>query len=290
MHGQYSTLVVFSGLAMLLLIPGQTDFLGNLYSFGAMLSFTTAHVAVIALRYKQPDRHRPYRMPWNVRFRGGLLPVSAVLGAIGTFAAWASVVALHVEARTVGVAWMVAGMAGYFYYRRRQGLDPRAVYRIEHRAAPSGFRELAYHSALVPIFGTDVNGDAMRSAAKLAGEGATVDALYVIEVPPQLSLEAGLEEEERRARSVLDVARLRAREQKLKVRTGLIRTRSPGRALVEEARARGSEVIYLDTVHAPASERALGPTASYLLRERPCRVVVETSGNHRGRTARNNGA
>jgi hypothetical protein len=75
---------------------------------------------------------------------------------------------------------------------------------------------------------------------------------------------------------VLDAARLRGREHKLQVRTSLIRTRSPGAAIVEEARARGSDVIYLDTVHAPPSEQALGPTALYLLRERPCRVVVET--------------
>src|SRR4029453_8056372 len=80
------TIVFFSLLAMALLIPGETDFLGNLYSFGAMLSFTTAHVAVIALRYKEPDRHRPYRVPWNVRFRGRQLPLAAVLGGLGTFA------------------------------------------------------------------------------------------------------------------------------------------------------------------------------------------------------------
>ena len=69
------TIVVFSIFAGVLLIPGRTDFLGNLYSFGAMLSFTTAHVAVIALRIKDPDRERPYRMPWNVRFRGKQIPL-----------------------------------------------------------------------------------------------------------------------------------------------------------------------------------------------------------------------
>ncbi len=275
-HTPWFTIVVFSVLAGLLLIPGQTDFLGNLYSFGAMLSFTTAHIAVIALRYKQPDHRRPYRMPWNVRFRGGTLPVSAVLGALGTFAAWTSVVALHVEARTVGVAWMIAGMAGYFVYRRHIGVDPRVECRIAPRPQPRDFSELAYRSALVPIFGTDVSGEAMRAAAKLAGDGATVDAVYVIEVPPQLSLESGMAEEERRGRAILDVARLRGREQKLKVRTGMIRTRNAGAALVEEARSRGSEVVYLDTVHAPSAERALGPTALYLLRERPCRIVIET--------------
>src|SRR6476469_7858589 len=115
-HPRYGTpwftLVVFGALATLLLIPGKTDFLGNLYSFGAMLSFTTAHGAVVVLRYRQPERPRPYRVPWNIRFRGGELPLGAVVGGLGTFAAWVSVVALHVEARTVGVAWMAIGMAG----------------------------------------------------------------------------------------------------------------------------------------------------------------------------------
>ena len=270
------TIVVFSFLAALLLIPGKTTFLGNLYSFGAMLSFTTAHIAVIALRYKDPDRQRPYRVPWNIRFRGGWLPLSAVLGGIGTFAAWLSVVILKPEARLVGIPWMVIGLGGYLLYRRHIGVDPREQCRIERPKAPEGFHELAYGSALVPLFGTDVSGSAMSSAARLAGEDATVDALYVIDVPPQLSLDAGMEAEEDQARAVLDIARLRGRERKLKVRTSMIRTRNPGAALVEEARRRGSEVIYLDTVHAPPSERVLGPTALYLLRERPCRIVVET--------------
>ena len=270
------TIGFFSVLAMLLLIPGQTDFLGNLYSFGAMLSFTTAHIAVVALRFKDPGRHRPYRAPWNVRLHGREVPLAPVLGGIGTFAAWVSVVVLHVEARTVGIGWMVCGMAGYFLYRRRIGMDPRVECRIERPSAPAGFQELAYGSALVPIFGTDASGRAMSSAARLVGENATIDALYVIEVPPQLSLEAGMEEEEELARAVLDTARIKGRERKLKVRTGVIRTRNAGAALVEEARSRGSEVVYLDTVHAPPSEAVLGPTATYLLRERPCRIVIES--------------
>ena len=38
----------------------------------------------------------------------------------------------------------------------------------------------------------------------------------------------------------------------------------------------GAEIIYLGTAHAPPSERALGPTATYLLAHRPCRVLIET--------------
>src|SRR5665213_935836 len=110
-------------LAVLLLLPGQTNLLGNLYAFGAMLSFTTAHIAIIALRVKQPDVHRPYRIRGNVRWRGVQIPISAVVGGLGTFAAWISVVALHSEARLIGLPWMAVGLGGYFYYRRSQGLD-----------------------------------------------------------------------------------------------------------------------------------------------------------------------
>jgi basic amino acid/polyamine antiporter, APA family len=280
------TIAFFSVLAAILLIPGKTDFLGNLYSFGAMLSFTTAHVAIVALRFKDPDRHRPYRTPWNVRVRGRELPLAPILGGIGTFAAWVSVVVLHTEARTVGVAWMVLGLAGYFLYRRRQGLDPRREYRLPRKAAPAGFTELAYRSALVPIFGTDVNARALRKAARLAGEDAAVHAVYVIEVPPQLSLDAGMDREEELGRNVLEAARIGARADKVKIRTSIIRTRSAGAALVEEARDQHSDVIYLDTVHAPAHEKALGPTARYLLEKRPCRIVIETDGRNGARLRR----
>jgi APA family basic amino acid/polyamine antiporter len=271
------TIVVFSVIAGALLIPGQTDFLGNLYSFGAMLSFTTAHAAVIALRFKEPARERPYRMPWNITVRGRQLPLTAVLGGIGTLTAWVSVMALHVDARYVGTGWMIVGLGGYVVFRHRQGLDLTSHHRIPHRVRPAHFVELEYRSALVPIFGTDVDASALRSAAKLVGEGALVEAVYVLRVPHQLSLDAGLEEEEQLGLSVLESAKVTGRNAGLKVRTHLIRTRNPGAAIVEEAERSQAEIIYLATVHAPAAERALGPTASYLLAHRPCRVVIETS-------------
>jgi APA family basic amino acid/polyamine antiporter len=208
--------------------------------------------------------------------------LSAVLGALGTFAAWISVVILHGEARLVGVPWMVLGLVGYVAYRRRAGLSPLASARIAHPKRPEDFSELAYRSALVPIFGADVDGHALRSAAKLVGEDATVDALYVLGVPPQLSLGAGLEHEERGGREALETARLRGRRAGLKVRTTLIRTRNPGAAIVEEAERRSSDVIFLSTLHAPTTEHALGPTASYLLERRPCRIVIETEPQSNG--------
>jgi basic amino acid/polyamine antiporter, APA family len=280
LHPRYRTpwftIVFYSILAGVLILPGETTLLGNLYSFGAMLSFTIAHVSVIALRVKRPDQERPYRMPWNVRVRGYEIPLTAVLGAIGTFGAWCAVVVLHGEARTIGVPWMVVGMAGYFLYRRRQGLDPRRSYKIERPQRPADFAAFDYRTALVPIFGGDVSASVLHNAAKLIGEEGVVYAIFVLPVPSQLSLDAGLEREEAHGRSVLESARIQARRSGIKIHTALIRTRNPGASLVEEAKRVGADVIYWSTIHAPAGEQRIGPTAAYLLSRRPCRVIIET--------------
>jgi basic amino acid/polyamine antiporter, APA family len=270
------TLMFFSALAGALIIYGNTNVLGNLYSFGAMLSFTIAHAAVIALRIKDPDRERPYRMPWSIRIRGAEIPMTAVIGGLGTAAAWVAVVVLHSEARVVGIPWMILGMGGYFLYRKRQGLSPKAHYRIPRPERPADFEELEYKTAIVPIFGDDVSAQALKGAAKLIGEEGVVYAIYVLPVPSQLSLESGLEEEEAHGRSVLESARIQARRAGIKIHTGLIRTRNPGAALVEEAERVGSDVIYWSTIHAPGGEQRIGPTATYLLSKRPCRVIIET--------------
>jgi APA family basic amino acid/polyamine antiporter len=73
----YVAIAVFGLIACLTILPGQAEFLGTIYAFGAMLSFTVAHVAVVALRVKQPDRERPFRSPGSVRWRGRDLPALA---------------------------------------------------------------------------------------------------------------------------------------------------------------------------------------------------------------------
>lgn len=277
------TLIFFSLFACALILYGNTSVLGNLYSFGAMLSFTTAHAAIVALRVKDPDRERPYLSPLGVRIRGSTIPMTAVIGGIGTFAAWIAVTVLHGEARVVGIPWMIVGMCGYYYYRHRQGLDPRKSYRLPRPERPEDFHELEYRTALVPIFGSDVSAQALHSAAKLIGAEGLVYAIYVLPVPAQLPLEGGLEEEEAHGRSVLESARIQARRAGIKIRTGLIRTRNPGAALVQEAERVGSDVIYWSAIHAPAGEQQIGPTATYLLAHRPCRVIIEADNAPAGR-------
>ena len=65
--------------AICLLIPADLEFLAAICAFGATIAFTIVGLSVCRLRYKEPDRDRPYKMPFNVRVRGGELPIPGVL-------------------------------------------------------------------------------------------------------------------------------------------------------------------------------------------------------------------
>src|SRR5918992_507494 len=110
LHPRYRTpyvaIVVFGFVSCLTLIPGQEEFLGTIYAFGAMLSFTIAHFAVIALRLKRPDAERPYRGPGNVTIAGRDLPLFAIFGGTGTGLAFIVVTVLNIETLVVGVTWI----------------------------------------------------------------------------------------------------------------------------------------------------------------------------------------
>ena len=102
------------------MIPGQAEFLGNMYAFGAMLSFTIAHLALIRLRFSKPDAPRPYRGPdERPSARNVNVPVFAVLGALGTGLAFVVVTVLHLDVAVAGVGWLAFGLF-YPWYRHRR--------------------------------------------------------------------------------------------------------------------------------------------------------------------------
>src|SRR5829696_7122100 len=134
LHPKYRTpwigIIVFGVIAILITLPGKADFLGYLYAFGAMLSFTIAHSAIIKLRWSRPDLHRPYRAPGNVTVRGHDLPVFAFLGGFGTLSALIVTIALHPDVAVTGVCWLALGIVVYLLYRRSQGLDLMSTHKV----------------------------------------------------------------------------------------------------------------------------------------------------------------
>src|SRR5918999_1736438 len=119
----YVAIIVFGIAACLTMLPGQAEFLGTVYAFGAMLSFTVAHASVIALRVTQPDLPRPYRGWGEIPIAGRRVPVYAVVGGLGTGASFIAVSVLNLETLLTGAIWLSLGIATYVIYRRRQGLS-----------------------------------------------------------------------------------------------------------------------------------------------------------------------
>ncbi|MDP2728938.1 MAG: APC family permease [Dehalococcoidales bacterium] len=117
-------IILFCSIALALLIPGffsQTFFadLGALYVFGSLLTFALAHAAILMLRVKKPDLPRPFKLGWNIKVRGRELPLTAILGLLGTSAIWLVVIIIQPYSRWAGIAWMAIGLILYYLYQTR---------------------------------------------------------------------------------------------------------------------------------------------------------------------------
>ena len=279
LHPRFKTpwlsLVVFGGIiSIAVLLPGQTTFLGDMYAFGAMLSFTIAHVSVIALRMKARGDAEAFSIRPSVRIRGVDWPLFAIFGALGTGVAWIVVVVQKEGPRWAGLGWLIVGFAAYIAYRRyvmRASVTEtlRAPVIIGPGAA------LEYRNILVPVKPGRESEEAIDFASRLAAERrASIVALAVVVVPLELSLDTELPDAERRADDALDAAAAIGELYGVNVIERIVRARSPGRAVVDEATRRGSEIIVMG---APRSERHRGvfsETVDFVLKHAPCRVMV----------------
>ncbi len=273
------SLVVFAGIApTLFLLSGQVDFLGRMYAFGAMLSFTIAHFAVVALRAKKTDAELTWRARPNIRIRGIDWPVFAIVGGLGTGVAWLVVVVQDAPTRYAGLAWLTVGFIFYPLYRRKLGEPVRATVRAPIVIMPGA---LDYRSILVPIAPGYPSDEAMDVACRLAGERrAWIVAETVIEVPLELPLDAYLPERVDEANAQLDEASAIGQSYGVNVTERIVRARNAGRAIVDEATRRGSEIIVMGgprRVRLSVGKRPIfGDTVDFVLKHAPCRVMVAT--------------
>jgi APA family basic amino acid/polyamine antiporter len=246
--------------------------LASLFSFGVLLVFTAAQLAVVWLRFAEPGRARPYRARPEVQIRGVPVPLPALVGAPLTFAAWVLALATHDAARTIGPAWLLLGLAVYgaVRVRARVGLLTD-VEPIEPPVAAPPLERI-----LVPMKLGDIGEEMVATAIALARDGnARVEALYVIPVPLALPLDAPLPEAEERARRSLEEARALGEDHGVAVATAVVRARSIGHAIVAEARARRADLIVLgSSPRWRRQSRFFSPTVDVVLRGAPCEVVV----------------
>jgi APA family basic amino acid/polyamine antiporter len=272
----YVAIVIFGLVACLTILPGQADFLGTIYAFGAMLSFTIAHLAVIALRVKRPDAERPWRGPGTLRVRGVELPLFAVIGGLGTAIAFVVVTVLNVETLVAGSIWLAIGITTYVLYRRHQGLSLTKTHKVV-LPKPVVEHEVEYESVLVAFEDGNYSPEAVAIAARLAARRRRgIHVLVTITVPPNSPIDAEMPEQERKAASTIDSARVRGGRRVTghweKVRPG-----GGGRRIVEEARDIHARAIVMPLPPRRTGKSLFGKTLETVLAERPCRVIIDSS-------------
>ena len=116
----------------------------------------------------------------------------AVLGGMGTAAAFVVAMVLDPVILAAGGGWMVVGMALYVLYRRQQGLPLTETVKVES-LEPLGVEEVEYESVLLVLRGGPFSDETVATASALAAKRRR--AIHV------LSLRGGADEPAARRRA-----------------------------------------------------------------------------------------
>src|SRR3954449_4009389 len=280
LHPRYRTpwigILLFSGFAIILMLPGQEVLLGQVYSFGALLSFTMAHAAVARLRAKRPDVPRPYRGPGNVRIRGYDAPLFAIVGGSFTAIAFIVIVALNLPVAAIGTAWLLVGVVIYMLFRRRHGLDLTSTHKVAI-AQPVVDHEAEYDSVLVPLADGHFDESVVATAGKLAARRRRgIHVIALVTVPSALAIDAPMAEAEAAASSLIEQARVLAGA-RVSGHVERVRSGQAGRRIIEEAVDMRAAAIVMPMPQRVGGASLFGKTLETVLAERPCRVIIESA-------------
>ena len=206
-----------------------------------------------------------------------------MLGGLGTFAAFVVVATLFPAVRWAGLGWLVLGMVVYVVYRKRQGLPlTKTVFADTKVRGPA--IEIEYRTIVLHVTDARVADEMTATALRLASERrARVVAVYALEVPTSRPLSQIAPEDEERANRQLAEAEALGQLYGVQVISRLVRTRNAGRALVEEAERRGSEIIVLGS---PGPLGALGAPLRLDGGLRPAPRPLQGDGRRDARVAR----
>jgi APA family basic amino acid/polyamine antiporter len=117
-------------------------FLGDLYAFGAAASYSMVFIALAALRLKDPESPRRFKMPFNIPMtyngRRVEFPLLAVVGFCGIASILVFTMITHEIGRIAGPSWLVFGVIGYLIYRKHKGLPVFGSQKQDWRKAQIG--------------------------------------------------------------------------------------------------------------------------------------------------------
>jgi APA family basic amino acid/polyamine antiporter len=274
------SLAIFAVFASIVILAsrGNLHFLADLYNFGAMLAFFSAHVSLIALRIKQPDLERPFRAPLNIKISKNIsIPLTAVVGALATLGVWILVVVTKPGGRYLGIIWMLLGLGMYLYYRKKKKIAPMGQLQIE-KIKISQFKPFEPKHILVP---TKINNhtETVQLACELAKQhDAKLTAIYLIRVPYSLPLDAPLPYRVVVAESILQRAEAIAHEFGVDIETKILRCRTFDASIIQYIEHKKFDLLVLSSLKSKEKpEGGLDAVTERILKKAPCRVFITSS-------------
>jgi amino acid transporter len=129
-HNRFGTsyrlinLVVILQLATIVLSKGNVFVLAGLYAFGVIWSFTLNALAVLVLRYTEPE-HRQWKVPGNLRIAGKEIPLGVITIFLILFTTAIVNLFTKYEATIAGVAFSLVLFFVFTYSERRTARERR---------------------------------------------------------------------------------------------------------------------------------------------------------------------
>ncbi len=269
-------LAIFAVLASLILLWSRATlhFLADLYNFGAMIAFFSAHVSLIALRIKKPHLKRPFRAPLNIPFGKYSIPLTAVLGAFATFAVWVLVVITKKEGRYLGMLWMAGGLAMYLIYRRKKRIAPAGQLTIEKIKVPE-YKPVPVKHILMPLK-TNASIEMIQFACEIAKfHGARLMAVHIIEIPYSIPLDAPFPSGVLTAHGILQRAEAIAREINVEIDTLMLRAREIDEAVLQLLADGPYDLLVVGAdKNQKGPQTTLGTVSERIVRGATCRILI----------------
>jgi APA family basic amino acid/polyamine antiporter len=268
----YISLCFFAlcSITVLLASRGKLVFLADLYNFGAMLAFFSAHVSLIVHRIKFPDAIRPFKIKGSIG-RGKIkIPITAILGACATLSVWLLVVITKPYGRILGFSWIAFGLVIYFSYRKKKELSLFGQVEIE-KVEVKGYSEIGFKRILLPTKG-HLGTDTLQVGCAIAKiYNAKLTVIHVIEVPLMLPISMQLASQNHFSEAILKKAEAIAAEQGIKIELKSIQARSCLKAILELTEKGEFDLCILGAfIH-----RSIGPLAQSLMKSIVnCRVWI----------------
>lgn len=280
LHPRFRTphmaLFVFSLLAIGVVVWSRNQMLvlADLYNFGAQIAFFFAHVSLLVLRCKSPSLPRPYKAPFNIPLgKGREVPLTAIFGAFASFSVWLLVVITKPDGRVAGLTWMCIGVLIYALYRKKTKIKISGSLHVEEIVVPE-HKPMIIKNILVTTRSKGGT-EALQTAMQLAKHHhAKVTAVYVLEVPESISLDAEMKEQEKQGEHALKKAEAIGREFHLQIDIELVRSRTIHGALLQLVENHEFDMTIVNTCKYDfRKSNRYSHQLERFLEKAPCRVI-----------------